>query len=97
RSSAPSLHDALPISDALSLDAHRRSLAGARQEASRAWQYGFAIRLICALTVCAYFVTGIAKVASPLGWLWATGQSIRSQVAADRSEEHTSELQSRGH
>src|SRR5207253_8245173 len=42
-----------PAADALSLDAHRRSLAGARQEASRAWQYGFAIRLICALTVCA--------------------------------------------
>jgi len=72
-----------PAADALSLDAHRRSLAGAGQEASRAWQYGFAIRLICAVTVCAYFVTGIAKVASPLGWSWATGRSIRSQVAAD--------------
>jgi len=72
-----------PAADALSLDAWRRSAAEAAQERPRAWQYGFPIRLICAVTVCAYFVTGIAKVASPLGWLWANGQSLRSQVAAD--------------
>src|SRR5438105_1262304 len=70
-----------PAADALSLDAHRRSLSGAGQEASRAWQYGFAIRLICAVTVCTYFVTGLAKVPSPPGWSWATGQSTRSTVA----------------
>jgi len=72
-----------PAADALSLDAWRRSAAEAAQERPRAWQYGFPIRLICAVTVCAYFVTGVAKVASPLGWSWGTGQSLRSQVAAD--------------
>lgn len=72
-----------PAADALSLDARSRGENGAGQGPSTGWQYGFPIRLICAVTVCAYFVTGVAKVASPLGWSWASGQSLRSQVAAD--------------
>lgn len=72
-----------PAADSLSLDACGRSTLGAVQEPGSAWQYGFPIRLICAVTVCAYFVTGVAKVASPLGWSWAHGEAIRSQVAAD--------------
>lgn len=39
--------------------------------------------LICAVTALAYLVTGVAKVAGPLGWSWATGEAMRSQVAAD--------------
>lgn len=72
-----------PAADALSLDAQRRSAAGARAEPASAWQYGFPIQLICAVTVFAYFVTGMAKVAGPLGWSWGTGEALRSQVAAD--------------
>ena len=72
-----------PAADALSLDARGRGTVGAGPEPSSAWHYGFPVRLICAVTVCAYFVTGIAKVLSPLGRSWAAGESIRSQVAAD--------------
>ena len=85
-----------PAADALSLDARRRSAGKGRQEpasalhavaehyaARPAWQYGFPIQLICAVTVLAYFVTGMAKVAGPLGSLWVTGEALRTQVAAD--------------
>ena len=85
-----------PAADALSLDARRRSAVRGRQEPASAlhavaehyvhrpaWQYGFPIQLICAVTVLAYFVTGVAKVAGPLGWSWLTGEPLRSQIAAD--------------
>src|SRR2546423_2722407 len=71
-----------PAADVLSLDA-RRAADTAGRDPTGAWPYGFAIRLLCAVTVLAYFVTGLAKVASPMGWSWATGEVIRSQVAAD--------------
>ena len=72
-----------PAADALSLDARRANAVAAGRDPAGGWQYGFAIRLLCAVTVFAYFVTGLAKVASPMGWSWATGEVIRSQVAAD--------------
>src|SRR6266516_1477341 len=74
-----------PSADALSLDARRRTAVGrgVGRKPAGAWQYGFPIRLICAVTVLAYFVTGVAKLAGPLGWSWATGEALRSQVAAD--------------
>jgi hypothetical protein len=70
-----------PAADALSLDARHQMVARGRQDPASGWQYGFPIRLICAITVLAYFVTGMAKLAGPLGLTWVT--SIRSQVAAD--------------
>lgn len=70
-----------PSADALSLDARRRSTPAAPELAG--WQYGWPIRLMCALVVAAYFVTGVAKICSELGLAWATGESLRSQVAAD--------------
>ena len=72
-----------PAADALSLDARRATAMVVGRDPAGAWQYGFAIRLLCAVTALAYFVTGLAKVASPMGWSWATGEVIRSQVAAD--------------
>jgi hypothetical protein len=72
-----------PAADALSLDARRLAASAADRSPEGAWPYGFAIRLLCAVTALAYFVTGLAKVASPMGWSWATGEVIRSQVAAD--------------
>ncbi|MGH7961304.1 MAG: hypothetical protein ACRERD_05695 [Candidatus Binatia bacterium] len=70
--------------DALSVDALVRSRAAhpARDPAT-GWQYGWPIRLMCAVAVIAYFVTGVAKVAGPLGWSWAHGEALLSQVAAD--------------
>jgi hypothetical protein len=71
----------VPAADALSLDARRRAV-GASPPASD-WRYGWPIRLICAVTVATYLLSGVAKVAGPLGWSWATADSLRSQVAAD--------------
>lgn len=70
-----------PAADALSLDARRRPASAA--PGLSGWQYGWPIRLMCALVVAAYFVTGMAKLCSDLGVAWATGESLRSQVAAD--------------
>jgi hypothetical protein len=72
-----------PAADALSLDARRKRVAQGGQDPPSGWQYGFPIQLICAVTVLGYFVTGVAKVAGPLGWSWVTGEALRSQVAAD--------------
>ncbi len=35
------------------------------------------------MSASTYFLAGVAKVAGPLGWRWATGESLRRQVAAD--------------
>jgi hypothetical protein len=72
-----------PAADVLSLDARRQARAVGLREPADAWQYGFPIRLICAITAFAYLVTGVAKVAGEVGWSWAAGDVIRSQVAAD--------------
>jgi hypothetical protein len=83
----PALHVLIlglaPAADAWSLDARRRARAVGFRKPADAWQYGFPIVLICAVTVAAYLVTGIAKVAGEVGWAWATGDVIRSQVASD--------------
>ena len=83
----PALHILIlglaPAAAALSLDSRRQAGATGRREPAGAWQYGWPIRLICAVTVLAYFVTAVAKVTGPLGWSWATGEALRSQVAAD--------------
>jgi hypothetical protein len=71
-----------PAADALSLDAWRRRRAGA-QNPVESWRYGWPIKLICAVTVATYLLSGVAKVAGPLGWSWATADALRSQVAAD--------------
>ncbi len=63
---------------ALSLDAGRRV-----EPASSHWRFGWPVRLICAVTVLTYFLAGVAKVTSELGWGWASGEALRSQVAAD--------------
>jgi hypothetical protein len=77
--------------DALSVDALIRSrrstgsrgLAGATPTASGAWQYGFAVKLVCAVTVASYLLAGIAKVSGPNGWAWGTGEALLRQVAFD--------------
>ena len=83
----PALHVLIlglaPAADALSLDSCRQPGATGRRKPAGAWQYGWPIQLICTVTVLAYFVTGVAKVAGPLGWSWASGEAMRSQVAAD--------------
>lgn len=79
--------------DALSLDALERSsaargplglLRGWRlRERRPGWQYGYAIRLLCLVTALTYFLSGVAKLAGPLGASWAVGESLRTQIAFD--------------
>ncbi|MCG8457191.1 MAG: hypothetical protein MI919_13020 [Holophagales bacterium] len=68
--------------DALSIDAWRRRGAVQPKDSSH-WRYGWPIQLICLTTVSIYFLAGVAKVASQLGWAWAGGGSLRDQIAVD--------------
>ena len=71
--------------DAFSLDAlvGRRRQSGGGATCRANWQYGWPVKLLCALTVSAYFVTAVAKLAGPLGLGWVTGRALRSQMAVD--------------
>ncbi|MCG8448380.1 MAG: hypothetical protein MI725_02215 [Pirellulales bacterium] len=74
-----------PAADAFSVDAWRRrakNLTPTRNLAG-SWQFGWPIRLMCAVTLVTYFLAGVAKVAGPLGWSWAGGEALRSQIAVD--------------
>jgi hypothetical protein len=75
----------VPAADAYSVDSwlRRRSSGSRFADAAGDWRYGWPIRLICALTLATYFLAGVAKVAGPLGWSWATAEGLRSQIAAD--------------
>jgi hypothetical protein len=66
-----------PSADALSLDAARAAAPKPH------WRYGWPVQLMSLLTALTYFLAGVAKVAGPLGWRWAGGESLRSQVAVD--------------
>jgi hypothetical protein len=63
--------------DALAIDALRRPPA--RPEP----RYGWPIQLMRTVTTLPYLLAGVAKVAGPLGWRWASGESLRRQVAID--------------
>ena len=72
--------------DALSLDAWLwgRPQAGHGPAGQTDWQYGWPMKLICAVTVSTYLVTAITKLAGPLGLGWMTGQALRCQMAVDQ-------------
>lgn len=66
-----------PAADAVSLDARR---LGSVPEPH--FRYGWAVRLMCWVAVCAYFVAGVAKVKNA-GWVFIEGESLRNYVALD--------------
>lgn len=68
-----------PSADALSVDA----LVRGGTAPGRHWRYGFPGELSSALTTAVYLLSGVAKVKGPLGWGWASGDALRSQIAAD--------------
>ncbi|EMY32503.1 hypothetical protein D477_019853 [Arthrobacter crystallopoietes BAB-32] len=72
---------AAPAADALSLDALRRS--GTLLPQRHDWRYGLPATVMSAVTTATYLVAGVAKVTGPMGWNWASGEGLRSQVAAD--------------
>ncbi|SDD69027.1 hypothetical protein [Auraticoccus monumenti] len=56
---------------------------GRRDVAGPSWRYAVPVRGAQATTAAVYLLCGVAKVAGPLGWGWASGESLRSQIAAD--------------
>jgi hypothetical protein len=74
-----------PSADALSVDAWRRSRCSTRRRKRRgaAGRYGWPIQLMNAVTTSTYMLAAIAKLKGPLGRRWATGESLRAQIAAD--------------
>ena len=81
-----------PAADALSVDALLSSSGAAREpslvvrrarDPAGDWAYGYALRLLCAVTVATYLVAAVAKLAGPLGWGWASGAALRGQIAVD--------------
>lgn len=66
-----------PAADAISLDQRR---TGVQPEDNG--RYGWPIRLMCAVTVLAYFITGQTKLRNA-GLDWVTTDSLRNYVAYD--------------
>jgi hypothetical protein len=79
--------------DALSLDALERSAAGGLRlpmlggwrvrDVASGWEYGYPVRLLCAVTAATYLLAAVAKIVGPLGLTWMTGEALRSQIAVD--------------
>lgn len=67
--------------DALSVDALLREGELAPQRFDRA--YGGVATAMNIAAACLYLVSGVAKVRSRWGWAWASGDSLREQIAAD--------------
>ncbi|WP_193128027.1 hypothetical protein [Gulosibacter sediminis] len=67
--------------DALSVDALVTQRTLLPNRVSR--HYG-GIATVMNLATCAvYLISGVAKVRSPQGWAWASGDTLREQIAAD--------------
>lgn len=71
-------------SDAWSVDAWlRRRRSPDAPPPGPSWRYGWPIMLICGVTVGAYVLAGVAKLAGDEGLHWASGQSLRAHVAVN--------------
>lgn len=76
---------ASPAADALSLDARRRGGPGLDTSSADdppSARYGWAIRLLCAVTVTTYFIAGWSKLHNA-GFGWVTNDTLRVYVAYD--------------
>ena len=73
--------------DAFSVDALARSVSSRKEQPEADptgdWRYGWPIRLMNTATALTYFLAGVAKVKGPLGWGWAGGETLRSQIGMD--------------
>ena len=70
-----------PSADALSVDALLRDKTLTPQRFDR--DYGGIPTAMNIATCAVYVISGVAKVRSPQGWKWATGNTLRDQIAAD--------------
>ena len=66
-----------PAADVWSIDAKPPS-----RNTSAIGRHGWAIRVLCFVTVIAYFLAGVAKLKS-IGFAWADGEVLRTHVAYD--------------
>lgn len=77
----------VPAADAWSVDADANRRGGSwlfGNVISRpSWQYGWPIKLMMAVATAPYVLSGIAKLAGPVGMGWITGEVMRDQVATD--------------
>lgn len=55
----------------------RGAASGPESDPRAGWRYGWPIRLMNTVTVLTYFLAGVAKVKGPLGWQWASGETLR--------------------
>lgn len=72
--------------DAFSVDEllrERRTVARAEPDPAGDWRYGWPIRLMNTVTTLTYFLAGVAKIKGPLGWKWASGETLRRQIGID--------------
>lgn len=67
--------------DALSVDAVLRD--GELIPAHSGRRYGAIAPTMNVATCAIYLLSGVAKVRSPRGWKWASGDTLRDQIAAD--------------
>lgn len=67
--------------DALSIDSLVRDKSLSPQRSARS--YGGIPTAMNIASCAVYFISGVAKVRSPQGWKWATGNTLRDQIAAD--------------
>lgn len=56
------------------------------------WEYGYPIRLLCAVTVAVYVLSAVAKLSGPLGLGWAFGDGLRNQIGFDALRKELLEL-----
>lgn len=74
-----------PAADAWSLDSRRKApgslLLGPADGSG--WQYGWPVRLMGAVALAPYLLSGIAKLAGPMGLAWVSGHVMRDQIAVD--------------
>ena len=72
---------AAPAADALSVDAVLRD--GTLLPERRSWMYGATPAVMNGAVTLTYLLAGLAKLTGPDGMRWASGASMRSQVAVD--------------
>ncbi|MGO1543361.1 MAG: hypothetical protein ACTHXA_03375 [Gulosibacter sp.] len=75
-----------PAADALSVDAllrHGRLVPNRVGHDRFDRRYGGVATAMNIATTVVYFISGIAKVRSPKGWAWASGDTLRDQIGSD--------------
>lgn len=71
-----------PAAGALSLDARFPTPLAERK--GEPWTYAWPVRLLAAVSAATYLLAGVAKVRTPAGFGWASGENLLGQMAYAR-------------